>query len=254
MRDAGALFPLRLNVGRKVYRRKGLPSLEILRDFKLVINREETLCLIGPSGIGKTTILRILMGIDRDFEGEIQPAPREFRIGPVFQEPRLLPWRTAEENVRLALPRRERHRSLVGLFADMRLTEWAQRYPGELSGGLARRVALARALAINPSLLVLDEPFISLDEHAAADLRATVFDIVARHRLSVLMVTHNIREALAFADRLVLLNGRPVGVPADIQIATPCHRRSGQWIEAMVDQLAADHPQTISSGRATLTR
>ncbi len=249
MQDAGALFPLQLDVERKVYRRKGLPSLEVLREFHLVINREETLCLIGPSGVGKTTILRILMGLDRDFEGWIRPAPREFRIGPVFQEPRLLPWRTAEKNVRLAMPRNQRHRSLDGLFADLGLSEWRQRYPGELSGGLARRVALARALAIDPSLLVLDEPFVSLDENAAADLRTTVFDIVARHRLSVLMVTHNVREALAFADRLVLLEGRPARLLAEIQITTPRSLRSGRWIEAMLEQLAVDHPQAISSGR-----
>ncbi|MEZ0168497.1 ABC transporter ATP-binding protein [Microvirga sp. TS319] len=254
MQDAGALFPLQLDVDRKVYRRKGLPPLEVLRAFRLVVHREETLCLIGPSGVGKTTVLRILMGLDRDFEGSVRPALREFRIGPVFQEPRLLPWRTAEDNIRLALTRSERRRPLDGLFADLRLTEWVRRYPGELSGGLARRVALARALAIEPSLLVLDEPFVSLDEHAAADLRATVFDVVARHRLSVLMVTHNVREALAFADRLVLLDGRPARIRAEIRITTPRQGRSDRWIEATLEQLAADHPQTISSGRAALHR
>jgi ABC-type nitrate/sulfonate/bicarbonate transport system ATPase subunit len=252
MQDAGALFPLRLEVDWKVYRRKGLPPLEVLRGFRLVLNREETLCLIGPSGIGKTTILRILMGLDPDFEGRVHPASRGLSVGPVFQEPRLLPWRTVEENVRLALPRRERHRPIDDLLADLRLTEWRRRYPGELSGGLARRVALARALVIEPALLVLDEPFISLDERAAADLRASVFDLVSRKRMSVLMVTHNVREALVLADRLVLLASRPAEVIAEIEIPTPRHLRTDRWVEERLTKLAADHPQTISMGQAAL--
>ena len=254
MEDAGALFPLRLDVDRKVYRRRGMAPLEILRGFHLTVDRDETLCLIGPSGIGKTTILRMVMGLDRDFEGRIQPSPSEFRIGPVFQEPRLLPWRTVEDNVRLALPMSERHRPLGDLFENLRLTEWRRRYPGELSGGLARRVALARALVIDPALLVLDEPFVSLDEHAAADLRAAIFGRVARKRLSVLMVTHNIREAVALADRLVLLASRPAEVVATVRIPTPRNLRSERWIEAMLTKLAADHPQTVSTGRAALQR
>nr|WP_246215820.1 ATP-binding cassette domain-containing protein [Microvirga makkahensis] len=248
------MFPLRLEIDRKVYRRKGLPPLEILRGFCLVLNRVETLCLIGPSGVGKTTILRILMGLDRDFEGRLHPVPHRLSVGPVFQEPRLLPWRTVEENIRLALPRRERHRPIGDLLADLKLTEWRRRYPGELSGGLARRVALARALVINPALLVLDEPFISLDEHAAGDLRATVFDLVSRHQMSVLMVTHNVREALALADRLVLLESRPAEVIAEIKISTPRNLRTDTWIEETLAKLAADYPQTISSGQALLHR
>lgn len=250
MQDAGALFPLRLEVDRKVYQRKGLPPLEILRGFRLVLNCDETLCLIGPSGIGKTTILRILIGLDRDFEGRVDPVSHRLPIGPVFQEPRLLPWRTVEENIRLALPRRERHRPIDNLLADLRLVEWRRRYPGELSGGLARRVALARALVIEPGLLVLDEPFISLDERAAADLRATVFDLVSRKRMTVLMVTHNVREALALADRLVLLAYRPAKVIAEIEVPTPRHLRTDRWIEERLTKLAADYPQTISLGQA----
>ena len=252
MQDAGALFPLRLEVDRKVYRRKGLPPLEVLRGFRLVLKREETLCLIGPSGVGKTTILRILMGLDQDFEGSVHPGSHRLSVGPVFQEPRLLPWRTVEENIRLALPRRERHRPIDDLITDLRLSEWRRRYPGELSGGLARRVALARALVVEPALLVLDEPFISLDERAAADLRATVFDLVSRKRMSVLMVTHNVREALALTDRLVLLASRPAEVIAEIEVPTPRRLRTDRWIEERLKKLAADYPQTISMGQAAL--
>ena len=254
MEDAGALFPLQLDVDRKVYRRRGIAPLEILRGFHLTINRNETLCLIGPSGIGKTTILRMVLGLERSFEGRIHPPPHKLRIGPVFQEPRLLPWRTVEDNVRLALPMGERHKPLDDLFDNLRLTEWRQRYPGELSGGLARRVALARALVIDPALLVLDEPFVSLDEHAAADLRATIFKVVTQKCLSVLMVTHNIREAVALADRLVLLASRPAEVVAEIRVSTPRNLRSGRWVEATLTKLAADHPQTISTGQAAVQR
>jgi NitT/TauT family transport system ATP-binding protein len=152
------------------------------------------------------------------------------------------------------LPMSERHRPLDDLFGSLRLTEWRQRYPGELSGGQARRVALARALVIDPALLVLDEPFVSLDEHAAADLRVTTFKMVTQKRLSVLMVTHNIREAVALADRLVLLASRPARVVATIRMSTPRNLRSQRWIGAMLTKLAADHPQTLSTGRAAVQR
>jgi sulfonate transport system ATP-binding protein len=247
MHGAGAPFPIRLEIDRKVYRGRGREPVDAVRGLALAIAAGETLCLIGPSGAGKTTALRILVGLDRDFEGRLSPDPRGLRIGIVFQEPRLLPWRSVEENVRLALPRRERGRDLGGLLADLGLGPWRSRFPGELSGGMQRRVALARALVIDPVLLVLDEPFVSLDDRAAGELRGVVFDAAAARGLSVLMVTHNIREALSVADRLILLSDRPATVLAEIRLPEPRPERSARWMEARRADLAARYPRTVSA-------
>ena len=160
----------------------------------------------------------------------MRPGCDRRRVGVVFQEPRLLPWRTVEQNIRLAAPGASA-RALDGLLADFGLQEWRTLYPGELSLGMARRAALARALAIDPDLLILDEPFASLDEHAAAELRALLGSTVRRRRMTVLMVTHDLREALEIADRLILLTPRPAKVLADIRLSTPRDERTKAWVE-----------------------
>ncbi|MGE7414811.1 ATP-binding cassette domain-containing protein [Methylobacterium tarhaniae] len=238
---------LTLTVHRKVYRRAGAEPVEAVRDLAVTVRAGETLCLIGPSGAGKTTTLRILLGLDRDFEGALATAP-DLRIGMVFQEPRLLPWRTVEENVRLSLPRGERGQPLEALFEELGLGPWRGHYPRALSLGMARRVALARALALAPSLLVLDEPFVSLDDAAASSLRAAVFGSAASRGAAVLMVTHNVPEALAVADRLLLLSGRPASLVAEVPIRTKRAERGRDWTEAMRRDLAAQYPGTVAEG------
>ncbi len=247
MHGVGASFPIRLEIARKLYRRPGREPVEAVRDLAFAVQEGETLCLIGPSGAGKTTTLRVLIGIDRDFEGCIWPDPRSLRIGTVFQEPRLLLWRSVEDNVRLALPRAERRRSLDALFSDLGLAAWRNRFPGELSGGMQRRVALARALAIEPILLVLDEPFVSLDDHAAAALRQVVRDVVEARRLSVMLVTHNVREALGLCDRLLLLSARPATLIGEVELLEPRPERTPLWIESRRSELAARYPETVAA-------
>jgi ABC-type nitrate/sulfonate/bicarbonate transport system ATPase subunit len=238
---------LALTIRRKVYRPAGAEPVEAVRDLAVSIRPAETLCLIGPSGAGKTTTLRILLGLDRAFEGSLAARPG-LRIGMVFQEPRLLPWRTVEDNVRLSLPRAERGQSLDALFEELGLGPWRGRYPRALSLGMARRVALARALALAPGLLVLDEPFVSLDDAAASSLRAAVFGSAASRGAAVLMVTHNVPEALAVADRLLLLSGRPASLVAEVPIPTERAERGRDWAEALRRDLAARYPGTIAEG------
>ena len=247
MPGAGASTQITLEIARKIYRRPGREPVEAVRDLRIAVHAGETLCLIGPSGAGKSTTLRVLAGLDDDYEGRIRPDPRTLRIGIVFQEPRLLPWRTVEENVRLALPRRDRGHPLDGLFADLGLETWRTRYPGELSGGMQRRVALARALAIKPHLLVLDEPFISLDDLAAAAMRRIVFDIAAARRLGVLMVTHNVSEALGLAHRILLVSARPATLLAEVVLPEPVESRTPVWIAARRADLAARYPEVVAS-------
>src|SRR5215204_4169833 len=162
MPGAGASPPLEIDILRKIYRNADGRSVEAVRNLAFSIQPHSFVCLIGPSGCGKTTILRILLGLDRDFEGCVRPDVGDLPVGVVFQEPRLLPWRTVEENVGLSLRSYRLARTLDPLFAELDLEDWRHRYPGELSLGMARRAALARALAIEPDLLVLDEPFVSL--------------------------------------------------------------------------------------------
>jgi NitT/TauT family transport system ATP-binding protein len=201
--------------------------------------------LIGPSGCGKTTALRIILGLDDDFSGHVRRADPAGRIGAVFQEPRLLPWRDVETNVRLALPPERRGDDLGPLFATLGLTEMTKRFPGELSLGLARRVALARAFAIRPALLLLDEPFVSLDEQTAARLRALLLDVWSARPTTAVMVTHNLREAVELADRIVFLTERPARLRGVYDLPTPRAERDASWQERTVAEVGALYPGVI---------
>jgi NitT/TauT family transport system ATP-binding protein len=167
----------------------------------------------------------------------------------VFQEPRLLPWRTVEQNVRLALPPESQIPGetppLDQLFAVLGLETLRGRFPEELSLGLARRVALARAFAVMPDILLLDEPFVSLDEHTADRLRAHLVELWQARATTVLMVTHNVREAARLADRLLLMNGRPARLVGDIAVPVPRAERDGPALRAFLEALTRDHPETV---------
>ena len=192
--------------------------------------------MMGPSGCGKTTLLRIIAGLDGDFDGGVRlPAPG--KLGVVFQEPRLLPWRCVEDNVRLLAPH-ACEAELSELFATLELSEHRRHYPGELSLGLARRVALARAFAVKPDLLVLDEPFVSLDAKLAVRLRAELAELVSRRPVTTLLVTHSIEEAVGLADRIILLTPSPARVLADVPIDTPRRVRSPERIAALSREIA----------------
>jgi NitT/TauT family transport system ATP-binding protein len=195
----------------------------------------EVVALVGPSGCGKTTLLRIIVGLDRDFDGGVK-LPAHGRLGMVFQEPRLLPWRTVEQNVRLAAPRVS-EAALTALLTTLGLTEHRRHYPGELSLGLARRVALARAFAIEPDLLVLDEPFVSLDAALAERLRAELIELVSRRPTTTLLVTHSIEEALGLADRVFLLSASPARVVAEVPVEHPRTTRSPTELALARDRL-----------------
>jgi NitT/TauT family transport system ATP-binding protein len=249
MSDAGADTQadarpvLRVAIAGKTYRPKGAEPVEAVRGLSFTVGEGEIVCLIGPSGAGKSTTLRILLGLDQDFTGEVEGAEG---AGIVFQEPRLLPWRSVEHNVRLGLARRDRGRNLDSLFERLGLSPWRGRFPGALSLGMQRRVSLARALAAGPRVLVLDEPFVSLDDASAAELRALVVDTVDAAGMSVLMVTHNVAEAIAVADRLLLVSRRPASLVADIALDRPRASRDRAWADATRARLAALHPEVIA--------
>ena len=207
----------------------------MLGELAFSLRAGEVAALVGPSGCGKTTLLRIIAGLERDFEGEVT-LPAHGTLGMVFQEPRLLPWRTVEQNVRLAAPGAT-DANLEALFRSLGLAAHRDHYPGELSLGLARRVALARAFAVEPDLLLLDEPFVSLDDALAARLREELADLVNSRHVTTLLVTHDVDEAIALADRLLLLSASPARVLAEVPVARPRAAHAREELAAMCDEI-----------------
>ncbi|MEJ1160851.1 ABC transporter ATP-binding protein [Prosthecomicrobium sp. N25] len=246
MLSVGESGRLEVRIDRKTYHSARGQVVEAVRGLEFSVPAGEFACLIGPSGCGKSTTLRILLGLDRDFEGSVRLPAGGGRVGVMFQEPRLLPWRTVEENVRLTLPAGLAQRSLDDLFAELDLEDARSRYTGELSLGMERRVALARALALDPDLLILDEPLVSLDDHTAARLRRLIAAATERRHATVLMVTHNVREALELADTLVLLAPRPTRVIGTVQLDRPKGDRPVAWLESTRADLARRFPGTIA--------
>jgi sulfonate transport system ATP-binding protein len=178
----------------------------VIHGLDLTIMRGEFVALLGESGCGKTTLLRALAGLDPVQSGSVD-VPR--RPAVVFQEHRLLPWETLWRNVSLGLPEQGARRRAATALAEVGLGERLDDWPRNLSGGQVQRVSLARALVQEPELLLLDEPFAALDALTRIRMQALVRQLVARHRPGVLLVTHDVDEALALADRaLVMRSGR----------------------------------------------
>jgi ABC-type nitrate/sulfonate/bicarbonate transport system ATPase subunit len=210
---------LEVDVARKKFRSAAGEQHDVIAGVSFALDAGEVGVLVGPSGCGKSTMLRILAGLDHDFQGRVS-RPADARIGFVFQEPRLLPWRSVEQNVRIAAPAADEAK-LSALFEILELKAHRNHFPGELSLGLARRVALARAFAVEPELLILDEPLASLDAALAARLRDEIAMLVNGRSMITLMVTHDVDDAVRLGDRLILLSSRPARVLADLPIRTP---------------------------------
>jgi NitT/TauT family transport system ATP-binding protein len=201
----------------------GRGSEAILRDISFVVNRGELLCLVGESGCGKTTLLQIIAGLLKPKKGEInihQHASDNGAVVPctiVFQDLNLFYWQTALGNVKVSLrargvPEPERTTLGLALLQKVNLSGFQDYYPHELSGGMSQRLALARALATNASILLLDEPFSDLDEKTRRALEEDLLRLRSETCLTVVMVTHDLRQAVRLGDRVVVLAGRPAQI------------------------------------------
>ena len=234
--------PYSLKIEAKTFQRATGGDVTVIRDLAFELVPETFTCLIGPSGCGKTTTLRVMLGLDADFRGEISESLRNARIAAVFQEPRLLPWRTVEQNIRLALPPPLADKDLTPILDSVELTGFRNSFPSELSLGMARRAALARAFSVEPEILLLDEPFVSLDEVTANRLRQLLIDLWRSSPVTVLMVTHNVREAARLADRLIILSPRPAHVVGVVDVPLPREERRGAALDALLQDLAERFP------------
>ena len=197
----------------------------VLDNVDLTLRHGEFVALLGRSGCGKSTLLRALAGLDSEYTGTISTPDR---IAVAFQEPRLLPWRRVIDNVGLGLrggdvPERSR-----AALAEVGLTERARAWPLSLSGGEAQRASLARALARRPELLLLDEPFGALDALTRLTMHDLVLDMWGRHRPAILLVTHDVDEAVALADRTVVIDAGRVVTDLTIEIDRPANHQTAK--------------------------
>ncbi len=221
----------------------------VLKDIEFSAAGGEFVALTGPSGCGKTTLLNIVAGLDSDYSGEIvlPTHGRETRptIGYVFQNPRLLPWRTVLENILLVLPdgadASERARELL---QTVDLWEARNAYPERLSVGMSRRVALARGFAVDPDILLMDEPYVSLDPQMAQRLRVLLLDIWSARPTTVLFVTHDLREAIMLADRILVLPRAAGPLAADIPVPIPRDTRCDEAPVEAFRRALLDDPAT----------
>ncbi|MCC6211924.1 MAG: ABC transporter ATP-binding protein [Burkholderiales bacterium] len=217
----------------KVFNRGSPREVSALREVTFSMASGEFVCILGPSGCGKSTILNILAGLESGFEGQVlleglalRSVGSALRVGYVFQESRLLPWLTVEQNVHFGLEcqgfhRREWPARSAAVLEMVGLADFAHHYVHQLSGGMQQRTSIARALSIDPQILLMDEPFSSLDEFTARDLRQQLLGIWTRTGKTILFVTHNSFEATFLADRLLLMTRRPGRIVEDLRIDLP---------------------------------
>ncbi|MDD1719471.1 MAG: ABC transporter ATP-binding protein [Methanoregulaceae archaeon] len=245
------------------FRRDDGSILTAIEHLDLVIHEEELVCVLGPSGCGKTTLLRMIAGLDTATCGEIEldgeqitgPNPK---IGIVFQEYSLFPWRTVIDNVAFGLemrgiPREERTRTAGHFLELVGLAQFRGSYPSELSGGMRQRVAVARALALDPVVLLMDEPFGALDAQTRNMLQHELLMIWEKTRKTIVFITHSVDEAVFLADRIIVLTPRPGRVCETISIDMPRPRdRTGagfakfrRYVLDLINQPKCESPDKV---------
>lgn len=191
---------------------KAYGSLTVLDNWNLNIRRGQRLVLLGPSGAGKTTFLRLVAGLEMPSSGCIDSFNQ--KIGYVFQEPRLIPWRSVKNNLLFV----KQNGDFSGILDRLRLTGFEDYLPSQLSGGMRQRVNLARALITQPDLLILDEAFSSLDLRVKASIMSDIYQLWRENPFTLIAVTHDLKEALYLADRIIILSPRPAHIMHDMKI------------------------------------
>ncbi len=193
------------------------------------VDKGEIIGILGTSGCGKSTLLRVLSGLDPHYEGKISSNDEASNgVGMMFQEPRLLPWLSVRKNISFGLEKEERTSNKYQTYLDLvGLTGFENHYPKDLSGGMAQRTAIARALITEPEVLLLDEPFSALDAFTKMQLQDLLLSIWQKKKTTMLLVTHDIDEALYLCDRILILKGQPGEVVAEVLVEKPKPRTRG---------------------------
>ena len=242
----------------------------IIRDLAFEVRPSEIVSLLGPSGCGKSTLLRLLSGLEREHDGgllidgnAVVSGKRQSAL--MFQEPRLMPWLTVRENVLFGVPqskdtsKQSANNKAQTLLEQVGLGTSANLLPKQLSGGMAQRAALARSLAAEPGVMLLDEPFSAVDALTRMSLQDLLLGIWQRTQLTMLLVTHDIDEALYLSDRVVVLTGRPANISeiVSVQLPRPRDRRDPQLLRLrahLLEELriaetrTIDHPKGVKTG------
>ena len=225
---------------------------EVLSHIQLDLFAGETLALVGPSGCGKSTLLHIIAGLLTPTEGEVEQ--NFLGTACMFQEPRLLPWKTAQDNITLGLkalnvPRHARLQQARKMAVTLGLTlEDLTKYPHELSGGMQSRIALGRALIIQPDLLLLDEPFSALDIGLKLELYEVLRQHITERGTGVLMITHDLMEAVRLADRIIMMVPDPGRLVGEFSVELAHSKRTDAWVYKTTAELMADNNVRIGFG------
>ena len=193
----------------------------IFKNLNFTIKKGQFVSFFGPSGCGKTTLLNIISGLDKDFDGSVQTYndATNSNISYMFQAPRLFPWLTAIENIKYPINKRKNCEKIAfELIKKIGLEKYKNQYPNKLSGGMQRRVALARAFAPNPDILLLDEPFISIDKKVSNLLRKLLVTLWKKYKPIIVFVTHDLDEAIELADRICFLSNLPSKILLDYEV------------------------------------
>lgn len=249
------------NVSKSFVSRTG-HNLPVLQDINLTVNEEEFVALVGPSGCGKSTLLNITAGLLAPTSGSASfthlPQGHVPRTGIVFQETGLFPWRSVYDNIAFGLeamgvPKQEQKDCISHYINLVGLTGFEKALPHHLSGGMRQRVGIARALVINPDLLLMDEPFSALDAQTRTIMQEELVTLWDKTRLSTLYVTHNIQEAVMLADRVVLLSRRPGKISRILNIGIPrAERELPQHTEEIAEYIRIIWEHISKDARAAL--
>ena len=251
MSPTGRMNEFEIIINKKVFPLKN-QSKEgknlIFKDLKFTIKKGQFLSLFGPSGCGKTTLLNIISGLDKDYSGSIQPEDTTStkvtrkgiantysfsNISYMFQSPRLFDWLTAIENIKYPIKKKKNSEKIANnLLKKVGLEKYKNQYPNRLSGGMQRRISMARAFAPNPNILLLDEPFISIDKKISNSLRKLLIQLWRKNKPIIILVTHDLDEAIELADRIIFLSNLPSKILLDykVNLSRPRNQNSKNFI------------------------
>ena len=239
-------------------------NLSVLVDFKFKINSGEFVAIVGPSGAGKTTLLNIIAELDNEYTGRVRKLSGQdydngkLDIGFMFQQARLMPWLSVLENIKLVIKSSAKtsaqvpvnghsHEKALQMIEQVGLKGFENSYPRQLSGGMQKRVALARAFAVDPQLLLLDEPFQSLDSPTANMFRDQLMAMWDKEKQTILFVTHDLREAISMADRILFLSNRPSRILLDYNVKLERPRSiDSEAVSSLHQSILTRHPDILS--------